>query len=97
MSPTLSIRRPVILGLVATLALLMGFGLWATLTHISGAIVAQGQQLTHRCLQLCLVKKAGQLPTDNGQPALPGRVARGEQRGHVQAVMSPCPARGRRG
>ena len=43
MSPTLSIRRPVILGLVATLALLMGFGLWATLTHISGAIVAQGQ------------------------------------------------------
>ena len=43
MSPTLSIRRPVILGLVATLGLLMGFGLWATLTHISGAIVAQGQ------------------------------------------------------
>ena len=43
MSPALSIRRPVILGLIATLALLMGFGLWATLTHISGAIVAQGQ------------------------------------------------------
>lgn len=43
MSPALSIRRPVILGLVATLALVMGFGLWATLTHISGAIVAQGQ------------------------------------------------------
>lgn len=43
MSPALSIRRPVILGLVAALALVLGFGLWATLTHISGAIVAQGQ------------------------------------------------------
>jgi HlyD family secretion protein len=43
MTPALSIRRPVILGLAATLALVLGFGLWATLTHISGAIVAQGQ------------------------------------------------------
>lgn len=43
MTPALSIRRPVILGLVAALALLLGFGLWATLTHLSGAIVAQGQ------------------------------------------------------
>ncbi len=43
MTPVLSIRRPVILGLVAALALVLGFGLWATLTHISGAIVAQGQ------------------------------------------------------
>ena len=43
MSPALSIRHPVILGLVAALALVLGFGLWATLTHISGAIVAQGQ------------------------------------------------------
>ena len=43
MSPALSIRRPVILGLVAALALVLGFGLWATLTHLSGAIVAQGQ------------------------------------------------------
>ena len=43
MTPALSIRRPVILGLAAALALVVGFGLWATLTHISGAIVAQGQ------------------------------------------------------
>ena len=43
MTPALSIRRPVILGLVAALALLLGFGLWATLTHLSGAMVAQGQ------------------------------------------------------
>lgn len=43
MTPALSIRGPVILGLVAALALVLGFGLWATLTHISGAIVAQGQ------------------------------------------------------
>jgi HlyD family secretion protein len=41
--PVLSIRRPVALGVLATLALVLGFGLWATLTRISGAIVAQGQ------------------------------------------------------
>jgi HlyD family secretion protein len=41
--PGISIRRPVTLGLVALLALVVGFGLWATLTHVSGAIVAQGQ------------------------------------------------------
>ncbi len=39
----ISIRRPVTLGFLATLALVLGFGLWATLTRISGAIVAQGQ------------------------------------------------------
>ena len=43
MTPALSIRGPVILGLAAALALVLGFGLWATLSHISGAIVAQGQ------------------------------------------------------
>ncbi len=43
MNPALSIRRPALLGLAATLALVAGFGFWATLTHISGAIVAQGQ------------------------------------------------------
>lgn len=43
MTPALSIRRPVMLGLAATLALVAGFGLWAALSHISGAIVAQGQ------------------------------------------------------
>jgi HlyD family secretion protein len=40
---SLSIRRPVMLGLFALVALLAGFGLWATLTHLSGAIVAQGR------------------------------------------------------
>lgn len=39
----ISVRRPVILGLVALMALVLGFGLWATLTHLNGAIVAQGQ------------------------------------------------------
>jgi HlyD family secretion protein len=41
--PALSTRRPVLLGLAALVALLLGFGLWATLTTISGAIVAQGR------------------------------------------------------
>jgi HlyD family secretion protein len=39
----ISVRRPVTLGLVAILALVLGFGLWATLSHLNGAIVAQGQ------------------------------------------------------
>ncbi len=39
----ISIRRPAALGLIAILALVAGFGLWATLTHLTGAIVAQGQ------------------------------------------------------
>jgi HlyD family secretion protein len=43
MTSALSVRRPVILGLVAAMALVLGFGLWATLTHISGAIVTQGR------------------------------------------------------
>lgn len=41
--PGFPIRRPALLGLLALLVLVLGFGLWATLTKISGAIVAQGQ------------------------------------------------------
>jgi HlyD family secretion protein len=47
-----SIRRPVILGLLASFALVLGFGLWATLTSISGAIVAQGQIEVERDRQI---------------------------------------------
>lgn len=39
----LSIRRPALLGLAALLALVAGFGLWATRASLVGAIVAQGQ------------------------------------------------------
>lgn len=39
----LSVRNPVTQGVVAILALVLGFGLWATLTQLSGAIVAEGQ------------------------------------------------------
>ena len=46
------IRRPLILGLVASLALILGFGLWATTTRISGAIVAQGQIEVERDRQI---------------------------------------------
>jgi HlyD family secretion protein len=38
----IAVRRPVLLGLVATLILFAGFGLWATTTRIAGAIVAPG-------------------------------------------------------
>lgn len=43
MTAALSVRRPVILGLAAVLALVLGFGLWASLAQISGAVVAQGR------------------------------------------------------
>lgn len=36
------VRRPVLLGLAASLILVLGFGLWATTTRIAGAIVAPG-------------------------------------------------------
>lgn len=39
----ISVRGPVTLGLAALFALVAGFGLWATLTQLNGAIVAQGQ------------------------------------------------------
>lgn len=39
----ISVRRPVVLGMIAALVLAAGFGLWATTTRISGAIVAPGQ------------------------------------------------------
>lgn len=46
------IHRPLILGLVASLTLILGFGLWATMTRISGAIVAQGQIEVERDRQI---------------------------------------------
>jgi len=38
-----SARRPVLIGLLALLVLVGGFGSWAVLTQISGAIIASGQ------------------------------------------------------
>lgn len=38
-----SVWRPVLVGLAATLILVLGFGLWATTTRIAGAIVAPGR------------------------------------------------------
>lgn len=43
MTPALSVRGPAILGLVAAMAMVLGFGLWAALTQITGAIIAPGQ------------------------------------------------------
>ena len=41
--PFWSVRGPVLLGLVALALLLGGFGAWATMTRLSGAIVAPGR------------------------------------------------------
>ena len=46
------VRRPVLLGLFATVILVAGFGLWATMTRISGAIVAPGQIEVERDRQI---------------------------------------------
>lgn len=40
---SLSVRRPVLLGLAALALLILGFGLWATLAELSGAVVAPGR------------------------------------------------------
>lgn len=48
----LSIRAPVILGLAACLALVMGFGLWAVTSRIAGAIIATGQIEVERDRQI---------------------------------------------
>lgn len=52
MSGALSIRGPLILGLAACLALLMGFGLWAVTARIAGAIIATGQIEVERDRQI---------------------------------------------
>ncbi|MFN5997336.1 MAG: HlyD family type I secretion periplasmic adaptor subunit [Paracoccaceae bacterium] len=46
------VRRPVLLGLAAAVILVAGFGLWATMTRISGAIVAPGQIEVERDRQI---------------------------------------------
>ena len=51
-APRLSIRGPATLGLVASLALILGFGLWATMSRLSGAIVAPGQIEVERDRQI---------------------------------------------
>lgn len=38
-----SVRGPILLGMLALLALVGGFGAWATLSNIAGAVVASGQ------------------------------------------------------
>lgn len=52
MRAELSIRGPVILGLVACLALVLGFGLWATTSRLAGAVIAQGQVEVERDRQV---------------------------------------------
>lgn len=52
MSGALSIRGPVILGLAACLALILGFGLWAVTARIAGAIIASGQIEVERDRQI---------------------------------------------
>jgi HlyD family secretion protein len=47
-----AVRRPVLSGLAVTLVLIAGFGLWATLTQISGAIVAPGRIEVERARQI---------------------------------------------
>jgi HlyD family secretion protein len=50
--PGIPMRRPVLLGVLALVVLVLGFGVWATMTRISGAIVAQGQIEVERARQI---------------------------------------------
>lgn len=43
MTPSLSFRGPIILGLAALILLLAGFGSWAVLARLQGAVILQGQ------------------------------------------------------
>lgn len=52
MRADLSIRGPVLLGLAASLALVLGFGLWATTARLAGAVVAQGKVEVERHRQV---------------------------------------------
>ena len=38
-----SARRPVIIGMLGLLALVGGFGTWAVMTNIAGAVIAPGR------------------------------------------------------
>ncbi len=40
--PSYSAKAPILLGAIALFALIGGFGTWAVLTHISGAVIASG-------------------------------------------------------
>jgi HlyD family secretion protein len=51
-SSRFAVQRPVLSGLAATLVLIAGFGLWATQTQISGAIVAPGRIEVERARQI---------------------------------------------
>ncbi len=42
-TPQWSVRKPLILGFVALIVLVGGFGGWAVMTQISGAIIAEGR------------------------------------------------------
>ncbi|MFM7443010.1 MAG: HlyD family type I secretion periplasmic adaptor subunit, partial [Tabrizicola sp.] len=41
--PFWSARRPIILGMLTLAVLVFGFGLWSTMTTLSGAVVASGR------------------------------------------------------
>ena len=54
-----SARRPVIIGLIGLLVLVGGFGAWATLSQISGAIVASGRIEVDRNRQIVQHQNGG--------------------------------------
>lgn len=43
MSKDFSVRRPMIIGIAGLIVLLGGFGTWAALSNIAGAVVANGR------------------------------------------------------
>jgi HlyD family secretion protein len=57
------IRGPLTLGLAASLALILGFGIWSTMTQLSGAIVVDGRIEVERDRQIVQHPEGGVVAT----------------------------------
>lgn len=72
-----SVRRPLWIGFLATLFLLGGFGVWATVSRIAGAVVAPGQVEVQQQRQVVQHPDGGvveEIPVREGQRVEAGEI-----------------------
>ncbi len=73
---TYSAKTPLIIGILATLVLVGGFGSWAAITNISGAIIASGQIEVDKNRQIVQHPDGGvvaEILVDEGDPVIAGQ------------------------
>lgn len=73
---TYSAKTPLIIGILATLVLVGGFGSWAAMTNISGAIIASGQIEVDKNRQIVQHPDGGvvaEILVDEGDPVIAGQ------------------------